>query len=517
MVTIGTGCLSSNEEAGSGLAGEHDYAVLNILELHGRELLLVKNPWSNAVATTSHRPNLAPELNGSLPDTDNLSPGTSWITFDEVIRNFQFMYLNWNPGLFLNRQDYHFSWNIPQHSPPSCLIHNPQYSIESIEGGPVWILLNRHFSIEEHNVLRNSSGLGKHTTSPLGFISLYVFAADGRKVYFSDNAQQRGPFVDSPQTLARLDVPAKSHYTIAVAQQALPLHKYSFTISTYSREAIKFATAKSRYACQESLHGSWKNDSAGGNSGYASYSSNPQFSISLPSSANLALILETEQPELAVNVKLLWAGGQRATNITTKDILCDSGEYRRGCALTETRNVPAGRYTIICSTFEAGQTADFALHVESTVRCDLKALATEAAGRLILRPPELQLPAGIDRMLAPVVVSRLTRLRATAHNITGVKYDGLARARHPLRLSLEQGQGPHKTIICRSAGGSFTDDLSGIRIPDADISPAAISQGGIWLIVERLEGDRATQDECIRVEILSDMPVELGAWGTGTG
>ena len=44
MVTLGTGRLNNNEEEALGLAGEHDYAVLDIKENGAEKLFLLKNP-----------------------------------------------------------------------------------------------------------------------------------------------------------------------------------------------------------------------------------------------------------------------------------------------------------------------------------------------------------------------------------------------------------------------------------------------------------------------------------------
>ncbi len=54
LITVGTGKLSQCEEQGLGLAGEHDYAILDLKEQGGQQLLLVKNPWSEGTAWRGH-------------------------------------------------------------------------------------------------------------------------------------------------------------------------------------------------------------------------------------------------------------------------------------------------------------------------------------------------------------------------------------------------------------------------------------------------------------------------------
>lgn len=523
MVTLGTGRLNDHEEEALGLAGEHDYAVLDIKEIGPQRLLLVKNPWCDAMvwkgaenqtmAQHGQYPTTCTgEMDDTLPKVSNESSGTFWITYQEVIRNFDSLYLNWNPGLFGHRQDHHFSWTIPSSTSPGCFTHNPQYSVQSSGGGTVWILLSRHFTTEEHNYRASSALPTLSTTNSHGFISLYVFEANGRRIHLSDNPLSRGPFVDSPQTLAKLDLPPRSCYTVVVAQQDLPLPRYSFTLSAYSKNPIAVEQAANRHPYCTTLNGTWTAKTAGGNASAATYPSNPQFKIRVTSTTDLSILLESTSQDLAVHVKMVWAGGARATSVTSQNILGDSGDYRRGCGLANLTNVSAGDYTIVCSTFEAGQTGRFTLRVESMIPCEVTPVANEDAGRLSIHLPTLCLRDGIDRMLAPVVVSRLTRLRVVAQHCGSASRKG---TRSPLKISLERGQGPNKDILATSTMGNFSDSPTGVRIEDVDLSPDLHDLGGIWLVVERF-GRSDAFDE-VQVQVLSEASVKVGAWGTGEG
>jgi calpain-7 len=492
-------------------------------EIGGQRVLLVKNPWcdgtiwkgSGSIAAKKNEEGSL--LSGSKYSEETqqqtLSPGSFWIAFSDVLLNFESLYLNWNPGLFRYRQDHHFSWDIQPLTSPACFTRNPQYSIQSVTTGPVWVLLSRHFSTEERKFLHNTASANSITArSPLGFIGLYVFDANGKRVHLSDNPMLRGPFVDSPQCLLRLDMPGTTCYTIVVAQQDLPLSKYSFTLSAYSRELITMDSALSPYLHRKSLSGLWTSRTAGGNANSASYPSNPQYVIKVTSATDITMVLETSQLELPIHVNMVWAAGERVTAVTAKDILGDSGEYRRGCALAKISNVPPGLYTLVCSTFEKGQTGSFTLHVESTTPCDVKPIAGDAAGRFSLQLPPLLLKNGIDRMLAPVIVSRLTRMRAVAQHVEAA---GQAKAKSPLKVSLERGQGPHKTILASSCDGEFNDAQAGVRTLDVDIDPRSGGREGVWLVVERFGG--ASSLEEINVEVLSDALIQIGIWGTGDG
>ena len=52
LMTIGTGRLSLLEEEGLGLAGEHDYAILDLYQSDEQRLFLIKNPWTNGTVWT---------------------------------------------------------------------------------------------------------------------------------------------------------------------------------------------------------------------------------------------------------------------------------------------------------------------------------------------------------------------------------------------------------------------------------------------------------------------------------
>ena len=516
---MGTGKLTHREERELGLAGEHDYAILDMKEVGSQRLLLVKNPWCDgmvwkgSVLQTSSSPSQSwpQDLVEALPSSST-APGTFWMSFEEIIQHFESLYLNWNPGLFLHRQDYHFTWALPPINTPGSFAHNPQYAFSSPTKETVWILLSRHFATGEQSIMKSKSRPLAPSSSALGFISLYTFAADGRRVYLSDDALHRGAFVDSPQTLATLEVQPATPYTVVVAQHGLPLPKYAFTLSFFSRSPLSINQATDALSHCTTHTGSWTSRTAGGNASASTYPLNPQFSISVPSQTDMTLVLETDKEELAVHVKMVWANGERVSAVTSKDILGGSGDYRRGCALASLRTVLPGKYTIVCSTFEAGQTGNFTLRIGSSVPCTVQPVLAEAAGRLSQRLPILIFQDGVDRMLAPLTLTRLTKLRVVARY---GRASQMARSRPLLKVSLERGQGPNKSVLDVSAKGEFSDAPMGIRTGDLDLSPGMAGLGGLWIVVERL-GGRVGGDD-VEVEVLSDSAVSVGLWGTGGG
>ncbi|RFU27018.1 hypothetical protein B7463_g9323, partial [Scytalidium lignicola] len=527
MITLGTGRLTSREEKVLGLVGEHDYAVLDMKYIGSQHLLLLKNPWCDGMVwrspqTTkpidqSTEQGWADDIRNTLPSSDPVAttPGSFWMRFEEVGQNFESLYLNWNPGLFKYRQDTHFSWTLPSINVPGSFIQSPQYSVTTTTKGPLWILLSRHFTTGEREISQTKGSTLADKSSALGFISLYVFEANGRRVYLSDDPFYRGAFVDSPQTLARIEAPGASTYTVVVAQHGLPLPKYSFTLSLFSRSPVSVAPAIDDHSSSTIHTGAWTHSTAGGNASAQSYPLNPQFSISVPSQTGIRLLLETDAEELAVHVKMVWSGGKRVTSVAGRDIVGESGDYRRGCALADLHDIQPGKYTIVCSTFEPGQTGNFTLRVSSMAVCEVRPLLSETAGRLSIRLPVLRFAEGVDRMLAPVTSQRLTRLKCIARCSNSAERLGQPKTRPLLRLSLERGQGPDKTTLDQSNHGEFSDAPMGIRTGDTDLSPEMTHLGGLWIVVERLSG-RVEFDE-VHIELLSESPVNVGPWGAGDG
>lgn len=198
LLTLGTGKIPHNEAADLGLVAEHDYAVLGLKEVKGRRLVLVKNPWRNGIEWRGSSFDSEDEdyigSEGSENDFDapiertpeelemthaSEAEGTFWIEFQDVVNHFRSLYLNWNPDMFPHRRDVHFSWDLSK-SPSSLYSfrNHPQYCLRNIQSDrdqPVWLLLQRHIS-----------GCEDGLTVKRGHISLYVYDAEGQRVFASN-------------------------------------------------------------------------------------------------------------------------------------------------------------------------------------------------------------------------------------------------------------------------------------------------------------------------------------------
>ena len=112
LITVATGEMSDAEADRSGLVSAHAYALLNIREIKGVRLIMLKNPWSHvrwkgnySELDVNHWTEEMRKLLDYNPDNaaanDN---GVFWIDYDSLCTFFDVIYLSWNPSMF-NRQE----------------------------------------------------------------------------------------------------------------------------------------------------------------------------------------------------------------------------------------------------------------------------------------------------------------------------------------------------------------------------------------------------------------------------
>ena len=519
--------MTPNEEEGLGLAGEHDYAVINMKEFEGQQLFLVKNPWSEGTVWKGHiyRDNAVIEdakgvqdlYMTDIPrtitaDTESLSPGTFWMGLNDIFQSFESLYLNWNPGLFSYKEDVHFKWNLTgPSSPEGSLVSNPQYKVRSSVGGTVWMLLSKHFTSRDNNSDKDSDLSVTTDIFVNGFISLYAFDSNGDRVFSSDEAAAHGPFVDSPNTLLKLELPAGRAYTVVVSEQGLPRTVNTFTLSAFSLESLSLGEAQDKYTHTVLQHGVWTSLTAGGNAGSSSYHTNPQFSLQLAVASKIAILLENPGESHPVHVKLVWANGKQICSIKTRDIVGDSGEYRKGYAFAEIADVQAGVFTIVCSTFEQGQLGNFSLRVSSMSVCAVKRIPVATAGRFVTNVQSALFTPGSDYLSAPLISHRLNRVSISARSrVEDSRWNKMTRAL--LKLEIHCGRRPSKRVIAVSRDDEVLNSQGEIWIRDVDIAPSTCEDRGLWLVLERLECSMLQMAEYVDIEIFSECPLKVGSW-----
>ncbi|KAL6862135.1 hypothetical protein J3F83DRAFT_762829 [Trichoderma novae-zelandiae] len=520
VITLGTGHVSTEEEDIMGLVGEHDYAVQNLDPLHRR--FLVKNPWSHGQTWTgqgwsavhgSVRTKLDSSSEASDGDADSPSTGTLWLAIEDVAQHFESMYLNWNPALFTHRQERHFAWEIPTKDFAASLVRNPQFSITSATGGVIWILLSRHFKDAELEIARNKSGSLAAVASQLGFMSILVFDRQGQRVQLGDGSTYRGPYVDSPQTLARIESRAGKAYTVVIDQQALPLPSYTFSLYIFSNGTVHVKEAEEKMAHFTEQRSAWNRRTAGGNSSCTTYFLNPQYKLSVPRATPVSILLATGNRDVHVHVDLIWARGKRANTVRAKDLVVSSGEYRRGCAIAELAMLDAGDYTLVCSTFEAQQMADFTLRIGSMTPITLEPIAADTAGKLRTPLPPLTLGGEGQRWRAAIGSSWVTRafisLRSVAPPSDTLYHEARSSPAVMIRISMADGPDSEPRILAESKAG-LEDPGPIMRTAEFDIEPSRTGYRPRYLVIESLREHRTVQELC--GDVFSDSPVQIGDW-----
>jgi calpain-7 len=548
MITLGTGKLSKREQKHLGLAAEHDYAVLELKERGAIKEMLIKNPWADGdvwKGAARRRPNPShdePRSDPPIEEASDMIPGTFWMPFNGVFQYFENLYVNWNPGLFDHRSDMHFTWMLDRQRPAATILDDHhQFVVVSSKSSEVWLLLNRHFRTGDYT----HANSGRN-----GYISIFVFDKDGRRVLSREGAVNKGPFVDSPNTLVRFEAGANKPYTVVVLQAELPQGKHNFTLSLFSHCKATLEQAPPLYPHKVSLDSQWTWFNAGGSSDSPHYLTNPQFGLSIPATQQIAFILRiadsassnADNTPIHVKVAVLGSDGKRVTRIRARDLVAHSGDYRRGSTVVE-KTLQSGNYTVIVSTFDQQQLSPFTLDfchsgVSTTSSAPtFEQLPAEDAGRHRIQvPPAIFTSSGTDRMLLPLTFQRTTQAIFVA---------GLGKARRMasgassstgsslFKLSLEQGQGPYKQTIADSShhDEEYHAISAGLRIDNLRLhrDMQSAEQGGLWLVLERLAHGEVLEDqtaaasrpeeavEAIQVEILTELRVDVGAWGTGQG
>ncbi|KAF5019764.1 hypothetical protein F66182_8201 [Fusarium sp. NRRL 66182] len=518
VVTLGTGRISTEEEDILGLIGEHDYAIMDLETIGDSRRLLIKNPWCNGPVWKgglSKPPDagLSPEQPAESEHTTSSSvAGSFWMTLEDVFQHFESMYLNWNPALFSHRQDHNFTWHMPPRELSSSLVRNPQYSLQSPTGGSIWVLVSRHFVDAELEISRNRTDTMAAVSGQLGFMSILVFDNNGHRVQVSDGDIYRGPYVDSPQTLARLDTAPSKRYTIVIDQQEFPLTDYTLTLSFFSQSQLAVREAEDAMTYSKEVTGSWTRRTAGGSAACTTYVTNPQFKLSLPQPGPMSVLLSTNMPDIHVHVDLVWSQGKRVQTLKARGLAGSSGEYRRGCAVANVPHADAGVYTVVCSTFDSGQLADFILRVSSMTAVTVEPVPADAAGRLRKTLSPFTLSDGEEVRRAQLSAAWLTRMSVTARSVTG---SGMHPSDGPsstlmVRVSVAHGWDPERKTIATSGEGEYEELRTVVRTPELDMEPARIQREGMWLVIESIGTPQA--GECIELEIRSDCPVSVGRW-----
>ncbi|CAH8522531.1 unnamed protein product [Schistosoma intercalatum] len=370
LVTIATGQLSDDESERSGLVPTHAYAMLDIREVEGYRLFLLKNPWSHmrwkgnfSERDSKHwTPSMQAKLNFDRSSAQLIDNGVFWIDYDSLCHFFDVFYINWDPGLFQYTTCVNDCW-LAGSGPKKdsyASAENPQYNLEvtAQTESPIWVLLTRHI-VDKADFAENKE-----------FIAVVVYKdVKSRKVYYPYDPV---PFCDSvrinsPHCLVKmLQDPGTCNYILLISQYEKSITIY-YTLRVYSTAPFTLSKIKDPYTISKQITGEWKGSNAGGCiNDKESYRTNPRFEISVPNNnCDNQLLIELRGPrDYALGLELIRisATNDQAPNQQSRST---TGDYRRGYVVLEQAGLSGGVYNVIVSTYRPGQEGPFILSIKS--------------------------------------------------------------------------------------------------------------------------------------------------------
>ncbi|KAG8738243.1 cysteine protease [Ceratobasidium sp. 414] len=239
----------------------------------------------------------------------------------------------------------------------------------------IWALLTRHVSSK---------------TAQADFIALHHFThLEAGKLPRADQVPSTETYSDSPHVLIRIKDTSPSETISLIASRDGSGLEVGYTLSIYSHASINLGAVTRVLGYIKTVNGTFTSKTAGGNASLATFMNNPQYRICVSGggsrdaggsvSARTPIKITAEGPRtLPLNMKLVWSGGQRVSDVVVGDIAVDSGTYSFGLACVEGEVQGATRRMI--SSFAAGQVGDYALRVECDAQIEISQLPAEGAG-----------------------------------------------------------------------------------------------------------------------------------------
>ncbi|XP_054712227.1 LOW QUALITY PROTEIN: calpain-7-like [Uloborus diversus] len=374
LITVATGVMGQAEADRAGLVPTHAYALLDIKEVLGKKLCLLKNPWSHlrwkGRFSEHDTKNWTPQLKDALKydprNAQMFDNGVFWIDYDSLLHFYNVIYLNWNPELFKYTYCLHQCWKAG--SGPIKDIYNigenPQFCLDIKSGGSaVWVLLTRHI-VDRDDFAENKE-----------FIALLVYKNGGRKVYMPNEPE---PYIDgvrinSPHYLCKILVPqgGTTRYTLVMSQYEKSNTIY-YTIRAYSTCPFTLTNIQNVFKYkQEIKNGEWTHETAGGCGNHSSYNKNPIYQVSLQSTCDdNTLLIDLKGPKqyhVGFDIVTVTVNNSSSPGYFSRK---SSGSFRSGFTILEIADVPVGVYNIIPSTYSPGQKGPFFLTVQAS--CPIK-------------------------------------------------------------------------------------------------------------------------------------------------
>uniref|UniRef100_A0A1I7W346 Calpain catalytic domain-containing protein n=1 Tax=Loa loa TaxID=7209 RepID=A0A1I7W346_LOALO len=355
LITLATGKMDQLTIDRTGLVDAHAYAVLDLRKIEGKQLLMLKNPWTHLrwkgryseKDKLSWTPQLCKALNYNPADAQQFDDGVFWIDFKSVCHFFDVFYVNWDPSIFPYTYGLHAMWSAGL---------GPIKDLYSIGENPQYTLENDFANNKE-------------------YITIMVYKS-GRKIYIPSDPK---PIMDavrlnSPHYLCQMIISECGYqkYTLVVAQYEKMKTIY-YTLRVYSTAEFHLRKVKVPYVSKKKETGQWKGKTAGGCGNGPSretYMNNPIYQLSLDDGSDdndvLVELKGPKQYSIGFEIKQLSSLRNKAFERRS------SGAFRPGYTVLALEGVPAGVYNIQPMTFQQGEEGPFFLIVEASCSFTIK-------------------------------------------------------------------------------------------------------------------------------------------------
>ena len=468
-----------------------------------RRSLLIKNPWSRAFTWNGvARHTLHSQNTEGLPAIPPHLSGAFWMDLDSFCRDFESIYLNWNPGLFSFRSDIHHTWHpeTAEHL-VSTLRSSPQFLVCSPQEGTAWIFLDRHISQPRPG---SSMDSGAHAVED-GYLSLSAFAQNGQRVITEGDALTFTPFVNSPNTLLKLELEPDIPLTVLITGQRLPRTKFNISISVLATHRCTLNYAEERYRFCLRQEGKWPHAQLGSPVAGIEDMIERRFALQSYRLNSLYVLFESEPKDLPTQITLQrhnLALGSHELRSTPSRI---DGPLRGGPHFAKFDNVEHGTYLITCSTYPSTCPMMFSLEVGSEYAISVEPVTEKGAGQLVSTLPEVKVSYPGQRLCAQISISNVTRMAASARwSLTS-----------PLccSLTIEEGRRPFANKLTEVNKGYHKSSQCRIATHYIDAQPRTCGERGLYLILE-VSSDKVIDDSeaSIAVQLTSDAPIVVGPW-----
>ena len=376
LITVATKDMTETEEENLGLVATHVYAVLKVVRLGNHKFIQIKNPWatkrwkgrSSVNDTQSWTPQLQKALDYNPARERLYDNGIFWMAFEDTMKYFAAIYMNWNPDLFTYRIAQHGFWSasLGPKNDSYNLGYNPQFLLDveipnenemksndknqskfaQSVGGTVWILLTKHMANSKREEQDKNDFLTLHVYSE------HTCKTIDRRIFYRKGALHNGVYINSPHYLMRIDVNDSNEqkakelaqeenikdkskqkqnflayykriqkkgnrhkYTIVISQYEKK-NDVSFTITAYSTIPSIFRPIEDSkiWKFRKVIKGAWTNKFCGGSPNHNTFPNNPQFRITANNKLHLRFILEAPV-DYSVNIQLYLC-----INLTDDDI-----------------------------------------------------------------------------------------------------------------------------------------------------------------------------------------------------